>query len=177
VSVSRAACATLVTLLLLSPPALARMYQWVSPETGGVQLSGDPPAWYRSGYDGPRVWVFEDGRLVDDTAIAVPRTQREALRDAAFEDAEQRRRTQALKRLERAARREERRREETERVAELRRAEEEAARRSATGQAPATAATPESRTPRSAATPVDQATVERLKAIIREFDRRVGVAP
>jgi len=43
----------------------------VSPTTGSVQLSGTPPAWYRSDVAGPRVQVFESGNLVDDTAIVV----------------------------------------------------------------------------------------------------------
>jgi hypothetical protein len=169
----------MVTLLLVSQPAPARMYQWVIPETGGVQLSGEPPAWYRSGYAGPRVWVYENGRLVDDTAIAVPRAQREALRDSAFDDAERRRRAWVLERRQRAARREERRREEAERVAAVSPAEAPAARREPAGRPSATTspATPEPAAPGSAAAPIDEATVERLKAIIRQFDSRVGVTP
>jgi hypothetical protein len=75
-------------LLLYASQAEARMYQWVSPETGSIQLSGAPPAWYRSGGDGPRVFVFENGRLVDDTAVPVPDFQREQLRADAFIGAE-----------------------------------------------------------------------------------------
>jgi hypothetical protein len=52
-------------------PVAARMYQWNDPATGTTQLSGAPPAWYRSGETGPRVFVFERGRLIDDTGVAV----------------------------------------------------------------------------------------------------------
>ncbi len=60
------------------------MYQWIQPHTGTVQLAGAPPPWYRSGQAGPRVVVFEHGRLVDDTQIAVPEERRMELRRQAF---------------------------------------------------------------------------------------------
>ncbi len=76
--------------LLASATALSaaptRMYQWLSPSTGNTQLSGSPPAWYRGAAGGPRVLVFEDGRLVDDTAVAVAPAEGEVLRRRAFED-------------------------------------------------------------------------------------------
>ena len=65
--------------------------------------------------------VFENGNLVDDTAIALPPTQREELRADAFHRADERRRADAVKRLERAARREAMRRAEQQRIAEARR--------------------------------------------------------
>ncbi|MCG3144309.1 MAG: hypothetical protein HONDAALG_01728 [Gammaproteobacteria bacterium] len=71
-----AACAAL--------PAQARMYQWVNPQTGRTHMSGKPPAWYRSDKPGPRVFVFENGRLIDDTARAVAIEERAALRATAF---------------------------------------------------------------------------------------------
>jgi hypothetical protein len=76
----------LAALLALGPTAAthARMYQWVDPGTGTVQLSGSPPGWYRAARQGPRVFVFEDGRLIDDTAQRVADEQAEALRAAAF---------------------------------------------------------------------------------------------
>jgi len=80
--VVRALCATL--LLLVTTSASARMYQWVDPRSGTAQLSGSPPAWYRGTQAGPRVFVFENGRLVDDTARAVEPAQAAALRDEAF---------------------------------------------------------------------------------------------
>jgi hypothetical protein len=71
---------------LAAAPAAARMYQWHNPATGTTQLSGTPPAWYRSHEPGPRVYVFENNQLVDDTGIAVSDEQRAALRAEAFGD-------------------------------------------------------------------------------------------
>lgn len=65
-------------------PAAARMYQWQNPATGTTQLSGIPPGWYRSSEGGPRVYVFENNQLIDDTGIPVSAAQREALRAEAF---------------------------------------------------------------------------------------------
>ena len=56
------------------------MYQWTDPATGTVQLSGTAPAWYRNMADGPRVFVFDNGELIDDTAVQVPESQRLKLR-------------------------------------------------------------------------------------------------
>lgn len=57
------------------------MYQWSHAATGTVQLSGSPPAWYRSASSpGPRVLVFDNGRLIDDTAVPVSEEQRRILR-------------------------------------------------------------------------------------------------
>ena len=56
----------------------------MDPNSGNVQLSGSPPAWYRGVHGGPRVLVFEGGELVDDTAKAVEEIERLSLRDAAF---------------------------------------------------------------------------------------------
>lgn len=67
--------------------AHARMYQWSHPSSGIVQLSGTPPAWYRSTMKGPRVLVFDNGQLIDDTAVVVGEPLRESLRAAAFTDA------------------------------------------------------------------------------------------
>ena len=74
----------LTVALLFACQAHARMYQWHNPTTGSVQLSGSAPAWYRSGAPGPRIFVFENGRLVDDTGVALSQPQREQLRAAAF---------------------------------------------------------------------------------------------
>ena len=60
-----------VLLIICSTNVSARMYQWQEPDTGTTQLSGKPPAWYRSTAGGPRVFVFDDGRLIDDTAVKV----------------------------------------------------------------------------------------------------------
>jgi len=73
-----------VALLAVALPAQARMYQWVSPNSGRTQISGKPPAWYRNGESGPRVLVFENGRLVDDTAKPLSEAESAAMRAAAF---------------------------------------------------------------------------------------------
>lgn len=75
--------------LLLAAPVQARMYQWVNPQTDTTQLSGTPPSWYRSGDPGPRVFVFENGKIVDDTAIKVTPAERERLREQAFSKADE----------------------------------------------------------------------------------------
>lgn len=71
-------------LLACAAPASARMYQWVDAQTGTVQLSGTPPSWYRGAQPGPRVFVFENGRLVDDTARELPAERAALLRATAF---------------------------------------------------------------------------------------------
>jgi len=71
-------------LLFCSVPLQARMYQWTNPDTGTTQLSGTPPSWYRGTEHGSRVYVFERGQLVDDTAQAVSEVQRLGLRRQAF---------------------------------------------------------------------------------------------
>lgn len=53
-----------------TPVHPAPMYQWVDPQTGTVQLAGQPPPWFRRGEPGPRVRVFEHGKVIDDTAYA-----------------------------------------------------------------------------------------------------------
>ena len=67
----------------------AQMYQWADPETGTTQLSGKPPAWYRSVEGGPRVFVFKRGKIVDDTGIKISDEQRISLRTQAFINAEE----------------------------------------------------------------------------------------
>jgi hypothetical protein len=73
-----------ISLILFSSSGHARMYQWVEPDSGTTQLSGKPPAWYRSAEGGPRIFVFERGRIIDDTSIEVSNKQRELLRQSAF---------------------------------------------------------------------------------------------
>lgn len=73
-----------VPLIAFACAAEADMFQWTSPESGKVQLSGEPPAWYRAARTGPRVLVFDNGRLVDDTAVSVSDAQRAVLRERAF---------------------------------------------------------------------------------------------
>lgn len=81
----RTAIAALLLSVLGGMPssAVARMYQWVDPVTHSVQLSGTPPAWYRAD-DGPRVLVYERGRVIDDTARPVEPARRAELRARAF---------------------------------------------------------------------------------------------
>ena len=73
-----------VLLLQISSVAVARMYQWTDPDTGTTQLSGKPPPWYRSSETGPRVFVFENGRIIDDTGISLPESENERLRQDAL---------------------------------------------------------------------------------------------
>ena len=86
--------------LIVTFPAQARMYQWVNPQSGYTQFSGKPPAWYRSAGGGPRVLVFENGKLVDDTAIHVSESARDNLRARAFQEAEEMRQSVAAKKEE-----------------------------------------------------------------------------
>lgn len=78
-----------LSLLLSSGVAYARMYQWTEQSTGSTQLSGKPPTWYRSDAGGPRVFVFDNGRLIDDTAVKVTDEVRQRMRKRAFVLAEE----------------------------------------------------------------------------------------
>jgi len=62
----------------------ARMYQWTESGVETTQLSGKPPPWYRSATSGPRVFVFDKGRLIDDTAVEVSDEIRQRMRQEAF---------------------------------------------------------------------------------------------
>jgi len=70
--------------MILSLTAHARMYQWVDPDTSTTQLSGKPPYWYRNGELGPRVIVFDSGKVIDDTGIDVSEVENERLRQQAL---------------------------------------------------------------------------------------------
>lgn len=74
-----------IFLILIAGLVEARMYQWVNPGTGSSQLSGKPPAWYRTEAGGPRVLVFENSQLLDDTSVNVEPQQRLKLRQEAFQ--------------------------------------------------------------------------------------------
>ena len=78
-----------ILLLSYSASISARMYQWVDPESGTTQLSGKPPMWYRSVQSGPRVFVFEKSKVIDDTGIEVSVLERERLRQRAFLQADE----------------------------------------------------------------------------------------
>ena len=142
----------LAAVVMVPVSVSARMYQWVDPGTGTTHWSGRPPAWYRGSQRGPRVLVFDGGRLIDDTARRVPDAERDVLRTQAFAP------------------------------------DPEAA--TPTADAPAEGVDAEPPFPIDAAGPnaapvedpkigaevplpgVDHATIERLKAIIGEWDRR-----
>ncbi|MCB1740674.1 MAG: hypothetical protein KDK91_09910 [Gammaproteobacteria bacterium] len=152
--------------ILATQSVQARMYQWRNPLTGTMQVSGKPPAWYRGEADGPRVWVYDGGFLVDDTAISVTDEQAEKLRGAAFEEHEARQRAERLNRLERLARRQELRRRADERRA--------SADRTETGGGTRQGADSDKLVTPSADTPLDDSMVGRLKDLIRDFDRQGG---
>ena len=79
----------LLVLLMLPTIIEARMYQWTDSETGTTQLSGKPPGWYRTQQPGPRIFVFENGKIIDDTGIKVSKEHQELLRQRAYDVAEE----------------------------------------------------------------------------------------
>lgn len=157
----------LILLLSVSAPVAARMYQWVDSDTGNVRMSGDPPPWYRNGRNGPRVLVFENGRLIDDTAVPLSPEQRKAVRETAFHDADLRREQEAVRMLERAALREARRREESNRPE----AGQPVTPDSTTTEAPP----PEDDRASPPADAPEAAMVEQLKALLSEWDQQQGL--
>ncbi len=74
----------LIFIFVLSSTASARMYQWLDPDSNTTQLSGKPPNWYRTNIPGPRVIVFDNGQVVDDTDIPVTEETRNNLRSDAL---------------------------------------------------------------------------------------------
>lgn len=84
----------------LCASAQARMYQWTDPESGTAYLSGIPPAWYRSAQGGPRVLVFEDGKVVDDTEWSASRERERALREKAMEELQARKEAERQRKAE-----------------------------------------------------------------------------
>ena len=82
-------CVLAVTIL----SAHARMYQWIDPASKITQFSGKPPVWYRSAKGGPRVIVFENNRIIDDTNIRVSDVEQQRLRRQAFVESESNRET------------------------------------------------------------------------------------
>ena len=154
----------LLLTLGISVSGQARMYQWVNPNTNKTQLSGMPPAWYRSESGGPRVRVFESGNLIDDTSIALPDSQRDDLREAAFSELQQRQQAEALRKLELVARRKELR-EKEDKIRAQREASEEAAREEKEQEEKDKAESENIET-------VDAGVIERLKSLIGQFDRQ-----
>ena len=147
-------------LLLLSTAASARMYQWQDPHSKSIQFSGVPPAWYRSAENDPqpRVRVYEGGKLIDDTYIQLSPEDNKSMREIAFRALEEEQQLEAIKRLERAARREDSRRE---------RARREALKAQAGSEGSDTTGAPPDVLPES----LDPEMVDRLKSIISEYDR------
>ncbi len=156
--------------LAVSFEAAARMYQWLDSASGNVRLSGDPPPWYRSDRAGPRTLVFENGRIIDDTAIALPRGDREVLRQSAFEEVDVRREQEAVKKLERAALREERRQQAAQ-AAELERFRSQAQKTAH----PATRGRKQESAVDTAES-LDTEMVDRLKSVISAWDRQQSSA-
>ena len=149
----------LLLLLLVSSAAGARMYQWQDPNSRSVQFAGVPPAWYRSPEGGPRVRVYDGGKLVDDTYIPLSQEDSRTMRDMAFRALEEDQQLEAIKRLQRAALREESRREQARR--EAARQEVAGSEQSDTSEAP----------PERLSESLDADMVGRLKDIIAEYDR------
>ncbi len=152
-----------LALGLAAAAAEARVYQWRNPNTGSVELSGTPPAWYRGAGGGPRVLVYQNGMLLDDTAIAVDPALGEELREAAFREYERRQEQEALKRLERTARRE--------------RAKQAEAERQAAALAALEVVPEETRSPVEAAVEevpeiLDPQVIDRLKDMLRVWDQQ-----
>ena len=152
---------SLLLLLLVSTAAGARMYQWQDPHSRSVQFAGVPPAWYRSPEGGPRVRVYDGGKLVDDTYIPLSEDDTRVMRDTAFRVLEEDQQLEAIKRLQRAALREEGRREQERREAARLETAANAAEQSATDEAP----------PEVLSESLDAEMVGRLKDIISEYDR------
>ena len=62
-----------VVFLCCSLPVSAQVYCWLDAQTGAKRLSNIPPAWYKNPdpRTSPRVQVFDNGRLIDDTGLSV----------------------------------------------------------------------------------------------------------
>ena len=62
---------TVLLCLFFAGPAIAQVYAWNDSQTGAKRLTNIPPPWYKTpdGKPHPRVTVYENGRLVDDTGL------------------------------------------------------------------------------------------------------------
>jgi len=160
----------LILLLIVPFVASARMYQWRSARSGAVHLSGSPPGWYRDAGAGPRVRVYaDDGRLIDDTAIAVPAAHAAKLREKAFKEFARAQQAETVRRLELVAKREAARR------ARAKRREEQLAQTAARSSG---TAEPVAKVDQPVPDKLDDTTVLRLKSIISTWDRQhAGGAP
>ncbi len=95
--------AVLTVTICLAFPCVARVYQWTDPETGTAYMSGTPPAWYRTREGGPRVLVYDEGELVDDTEWQASREREKSLRQKALKELEERKLAEEQRRQEEAA--------------------------------------------------------------------------
>ena len=151
--------------LLVPQLASARIYQWHNPNSGAVHLSAAPPGWYRNSGAGPRVRVYaSDGKLIDDTAIALPAAYAAKLREAAFQESARVQQAETVRRLERAAQREAARQARAERL--------RAQAAQTTTVANSSAAEPAPKVESVAPDKLDAKTVLQLKSIISTWDRQ-----
>lgn len=165
-----------LTLLCVCCAAEARMYQWFNPATGRAELSGTPPAWYRSGA-GPRVRVYENGNIIDDTSIALSPEHEQMLRETAFAESRQLSERASVARLERLAARQN---------AVNRATAPVSSQRSIAADTPADAITPDdgedaageqAAVEEEVATAIDSDLIEQFKALVREFDAQLQRVP
>lgn len=153
------AFALVLSTMMMTDVRADRLYQWVNPATGLPQLSGAPPSWYRSPQGGPRVLVFDNGALIDDTALRIRDELALRMRDEAFAQNDDRRK-------QIAARLEETRKREVEKL-------ERAARPKKPRRSPVTTeeANEDDEPALGALEQFGSDTIEKLKSIISEFDR------
>ncbi|MFT5389928.1 MAG: hypothetical protein ACI8PT_000108 [Gammaproteobacteria bacterium] len=163
VSMRKLGAWVLALMVITTAPAYARMYQWVNPRTGLSQMSGTPPAWYRASPAGPRILVYDNGTLLDDTALPVTEVRSQALRDAAFDELRRLKEFSALQRLEETAR------QEADRAERERRPKRERVR---VNEAPSN--TVDAEPALGSLEQFGADTIERLKSIISEFDKLGG---
>lgn len=148
------------SLMMIAAASPARMYQWVDPDTHTSQLSGKPPTWYRSTEGGPRVFVVENGKVVDDTKVAVPEATRLQLREDALIQAEKDREVAKEKLLE------------AERLKAAMGPEKDAETEPVVPeQAPATAVTEEPAPAKDAAGGASGPTAEEMRTLIEQWEK------
>jgi len=57
----------LLATAALPSAAVADMYIWKDPQTGGTRMSNIPPPWLRDGSGGPQVEVVRENKVIDVT--------------------------------------------------------------------------------------------------------------
>jgi hypothetical protein len=152
----------LITFTILT--VHARMYQWVDPISKSTQFSGKPPVWYRSKNSGPRIIVFDDNRIIDDTNIRVSDVEQERLRRQAFLRAEADREA-AKEKLLKAKR--------LEAISEQMQGDQEHSAAAAPGPAEQAGATTIAVTaPAPPAAITDEAVVNQMRMLIQEWEKQ-----